>query len=65
MDEYESVCAWMAQRGYAGDFGDPLPPLLSAETSLEIETDMEAFRRRIREHAYAIAMERHNLPEYD
>jgi hypothetical protein len=64
MSEYESVCAWMAKRGYKGRDGDPLPVTLSASCALEIESDPDAFERRIREHAYRIAMERHNLPEY-
>ena len=55
--EYDSAAEWCARHGLKGVTGDPLPPLLSAAVSDAIDYDPEAFERRVREFAYAIAME--------
>ncbi len=57
-DEYEQVCEYMARNGCTGKPGDHLPDLLSVEVSEAIHADLYAFQQRIREHAYALAMER-------
>jgi len=57
-EEYESVCGYMATRGRTGQAGDALPMGLSRECHDLIECNPECFRRRIRDYAYAMAMER-------
>lgn len=55
--EYDFAAAWCARRGIKGRDGDSLPELLSADAYQEINDDPEAFERRVRESAYALAME--------
>lgn len=62
--EYDAAAEWCAKRGYSGGNGDPLPTLISSECYYEIQKDPEAFERRVRETAYAIAMNALNIPEY-
>lgn len=57
-EEYESVCAYMAKRGLTGKAGDPLPNAISYGCAEIINDDLYAFQKRIREHAYAMAMEK-------
>lgn len=62
-EEYDSVADWCAQRGHKGKPGDPLPENLSTSVASLIDADPEAFEARVREHAYARAMNALNLPE--
>ena len=57
-NEYDSAAEWCAKRGLKGTIGDPLPNLLSVAVSDEIDADTEAFERRVRECAYALACEK-------
>lgn len=61
--EYDSCANWCAMRGYKGVDGDPLPPLLSVACYDEIRDHPEDFARRVREHAYGLAMSRLDIPE--
>lgn len=58
-EEYDAAAEWCARRGIEGKVGDRLPEGLSMRVWREIEKDPDAFQLRIRETAYAIAMERH------
>lgn len=55
--EYDSAAAWCAKRGLKGVEGDPLPEALSSRAQALIDEDPEAFEQRVRDTAYAIAME--------
>lgn len=57
--EYDSAAEWCAQRGLKGKPGDLLPPFLSVDCFEAIKEDEDAFMIRVRECAYAIAMNRH------
>ena len=59
--EYDFAADWCAQRGIKGDDGDRLPSLISSAALTEINADIEAFQRRVRESAYANAMNKLNL----
>ncbi len=54
--EYDSAAEWCAKRGIIGRIGDRLPENLSRECYDLINDDFEAFQKRIRESAYALAM---------
>ena len=54
--EYDAAADWCASRGIAGTIKDPLPESLSDRASELINTDPEAFERRVREHAYMRSM---------
>lgn len=56
-DEYESAAEWCARRGILGKPGDRLPDGLSVVALDEINGDPDSFERRVREYAYAVAME--------
>lgn len=58
--EYERAAAFLAKRGLLGLPGDILPHNISAITMELINADLEAFQARVREHAYAIAMNKLN-----
>lgn len=58
-EEYDAAADWCAVRGYSGDVGSPLPEAISVAALAEINADPEAFARRVRECAYARAMEAH------
>ncbi len=58
--EYDSAAEWCAKRGLTGDIGDSLPIGTSHTVVLEINYDIEAFKKRVNEFAYALAMEKHN-----
>lgn len=60
--EYDSAAEWCARRGLKGETGDPLPANLDSRVSDAIDCDPEAFARRVREHAYALAMSRVAMP---
>ena len=62
-EEYEQAAAWCAERGIAGNLGDPLPSPLATEVCEAIGADPEAFKECVRRHAYARAMDSLNLPE--
>jgi len=62
-EEYEQAAAWCAERGIAGNLGDPLPSPLAAEVCEAIAADLEAFKECVRRHAYARAMDSLGLPE--
>ena len=55
--EYDATANWCAIRGLTGKDGERLPDLLSAAVHNEINLHLEAFQQRIRDCAYAIAME--------
>lgn len=59
-EEYDDAASWCAERGIAGNDGDPLPDNLSADCFWAINDDPEAFAERIRATAYARSMEAHN-----
>ena len=57
VSEYDSAAEWCARRGIAGSTGDPLPDGLSASVADAINADADAFRERVRETAYGLALE--------
>jgi hypothetical protein len=57
-DGYERVAEDLAKRGKTGEIGEELPANLPASVVALINADPEAFQRRVREHAYGIAMEK-------
>lgn len=57
-EEYEMVCEEMAKKGRIGKLGDLLPVNMSHAVYEAIHNDLYAFQQRIRDHAYAFAMER-------
>lgn len=59
--EYDSAARWCAIRGIKGELGDKLPELMSPECLEAINYDPEAFQERVRQFAYARAMERVSL----
>lgn len=56
--EYDSAARQLACQGKRGQCGDLLPANMTPEAVQLIADDPEAFERRVRDHAYAIAMER-------
>lgn len=55
--EYDAAAEYLAQRGLAGDIGDPLPPNMASSGALKwIQADPEAFQERVRQCAYARSM---------
>jgi len=61
--EYDACADWLAVRGLRGDYGDPLPELLSVAVIAEINADVEAFQERVRGAAYARACQRRREAE--
>ncbi len=61
--EYDSAAEWCAKRHSLGREGDPLPDGLSAAVAQEISEHPDDFERRVRQFAYAIAMEKHGFPD--
>lgn len=58
--EYDAAAQWCATRGIKGNVGDTLPPNMATDGALRfIQADPEAFQERIRQCAYALAMNRH------
>lgn len=55
--EYDAAAEWCARRGFSGNVGSPLPPLLSRSRKRRIDYDPDAFAQRVRATAYALAME--------
>jgi hypothetical protein len=60
--EYDAAADWCAAQGWTGGAGTRLPAGLGAAAAALVAADPAAFGRRVREHAYARAMER-ALPE--
>lgn len=57
--EYDATAQWCAERGLTGSLGDALPANMNAAGALYwIQADPEAFAQRVRQCAYALAMER-------
>lgn len=56
--EYDAAADWCASQGFTGATGTPLPEGLGARAAELIDDDDDAFAVRVREHAYARAMER-------
>ncbi len=56
--EYDAAADWCAARNLKGKIGDPLPNLMSKAAVDLISSDPEAFEIRVRQCAYARAMER-------
>lgn len=54
---YDAAAMDLARKGLTGAIGDSLPLCMSAETVQLINDDPEAFQRRVRQSAYALAME--------
>jgi hypothetical protein len=54
--EYDAAAEWCARKGLKGAIGDPLPNLMSGATVNAINEDPEAFAKRVRQCAYALAM---------
>lgn len=57
--EYDHAALDLAKKGLKGKPGDPLPNFMSVECVALINEDPEAFERRVRESAYALAMAKH------
>jgi hypothetical protein len=58
--EYDAAAHWCALRGLTGKVGDPLPRNMGNDGALRyINADPEAFQERVRQCAYALAMETH------
>ena len=57
--EYDAAAEWCARRGFTGAIGTELPMLVSRDCIDAINADPEAFQQRVKDTAYAIAMERH------
>lgn len=53
---YDACAEWCAKRGLQGKIGDLLPNLVSSEVVEMINSDPEAFEQRVRQCAYALAM---------
>ena len=60
---YDSCAEWCARRGLRGLIGDPLPNLLDSRVVALINEDPEAFRIRVAQCAYALAMDGLNIPQ--
>ena len=54
--EYDSAAGYCAKRGWTGDIGTPLPANMSHQVVFEINYDVDAFKERVRQSAYALAM---------
>jgi hypothetical protein len=63
IQEYEWAAEDLAKKGLKGVVGDPLPLMMSVEAVALINADPDAFEKRVRENAYAIAMNKLNIPE--
>ena len=57
---YDDVALWCAKRGLTGKMGDPLPNLLSEDIVKLINDDPDAFQDRVKQCAYALAMDKTN-----
>lgn len=55
--EYDAVAERLAREGKTGSVGTELPALMNARTIEFINADPEAFESRVRQFAYAVAME--------
>lgn len=55
--EYDMLAKWCAKHGVTGGNGTVLPDYIGADTMDEINADIEAFERRVRESAYMVARE--------
>lgn len=62
-EAYDSCAEWCAARGLKGEIGDPLPNLLSSDVLALINGDPESFEWRVRQCAYARAMEQANASQ--
>ena len=54
--EYDNAADWCAAHGLLGIYGNALPEGLSSRAKELIDLDLEAFERRVREHAYFRSM---------
>ena len=55
--EYDAAARWCAKRGLTGAIGTALPLNMRADTCRAIDDDPDAFAKRVRLTAYALAME--------
>lgn len=62
--EYDACASDMARRGKTGAVGESLPANMSVDAVNLINDDPEAFERRVRDFAYAHAMERFHNKQY-
>lgn len=57
--EYDGAAEWCAAKGLKGNPGDPLPENMHTDGAWKyIQADPEAFQDRVRECAYARAMQK-------
>lgn len=62
--EYDAAAEWCAKRGLKGSIGDALPLNMDSDGALCcINADPEAFQERVRQFAYALAMEKPTTTE--
>ena len=62
--EYDAAAEWCAKRGLKGSIGDALPLNMDSDGALRwINSDPEAFQERVRQFAYALAMEKPTTTE--
>ena len=62
LSEYDGAARWCAIKGLKGVPGDALPDNMDSDGALRwINADPEAFQERVRQFAYARAMERVNV----
>lgn len=57
------AASYMARKGLKGVLGDPLPPNFCSMCQDYLADHMEEFQDEVKRHAYALAMEKLNLPE--
>jgi hypothetical protein len=55
--EYDRLAEWCAKNGSTGDVGTTLPANVGQDAMDEINNCPEAFVQRVRDFAYALAME--------
>ena len=61
-EEYDMCAEWCAKRKIKGNLGDNLPDLISSEVVDLINGDIAAFKQRINDFAYGLAMDKLNYP---
>lgn len=60
--EYDAAAEWCAIRGLKGAIGDALPQNMASDGALRyIQADPESFQERVRQFAYAQAMNRERI----
>lgn len=62
-EEYDMCAEWCTKRALKGEIGDPLPGNIGGDTAREISNNPEEFKERVRQTAYAICMNKIDLPD--